>query len=74
LAARSSCRQRGRKHSNGAEGRCRDVTGRVHLEGNVDVRPYQNLENLGWVTVTSLAMHDNLIEMTEAGKAVASKL
>jgi len=50
------------------------VTGRVHLEGNVDVRPYQHLENLGWVTVTSLSMHDNLIEMTEAGKAVASKL
>jgi hypothetical protein len=48
--------------------------GRLNLQGNIDVRPYQQLENLVWVTVTALSMQDNLIEITEDGKAVARKL
>ncbi|WP_338834509.1 hypothetical protein [Bradyrhizobium septentrionale] len=39
----------------------------VHVEGNVDQRPYKRLEDIGWLTSTALSMQDVAYKMTEKG-------
>ncbi|MET4233354.1 hypothetical protein ABIA85_006647 [Bradyrhizobium sp. LA6.10] len=44
-----------------------DVGGSIHLEGNVDHRPYMRLEQLAWATSRNLNMQEAVYTITAAG-------
>jgi hypothetical protein len=39
----------------------------LHVEGNIDQRPYRRLEDLGWLTSRLLSMQDVAYKMTNDG-------
>jgi hypothetical protein len=39
----------------------------VHVEGNVDQRPYRRLEDLGWLTGNALTLQDVAYRLTPTG-------
>ncbi|MCP1762078.1 TenA/THI-4 family protein [Bradyrhizobium japonicum] len=44
-----------------------EAAGRLHTEGAVDRRPFQRLEELGWLVGASLNLNEVLYTITELG-------